>query len=120
MELLAALFIRRLIARFSSIAGLGYQHRSPDTRLQYGSPHAVTSCLRLAGGNGDLLPQQLFNNVDLPTFGRPTIAINPHNFYRCSFQLQFFQRLFGGSRSALRRLEPVPTTGSLRPLTGSG
>ncbi len=33
------------------------------------------------------------------------------------FQLQFFQRLFGGSLLSLTTAEPVPTTGSLRPLT---
>ncbi len=72
MELLAALFIRRLIGVFLPYAGLGYQHRSPDTRLSMDPHNAVTSCLRLAGGNGDFCPSSLFNNVDLPTFGRPT------------------------------------------------
>ncbi len=101
------------MARFLPYAGPVYRRRSPDTRLQYDPHNAVTSCLRLAGGDGDFLPSSLFNNVDLPTFGRPTMAKIRSNFYRCSFQLQFFQRLFAAACSALRRLEPVPTTGSL-------
>ncbi len=71
MELLAALFIRRLWRVFLPYAGQGYQRRSPDTPFSMDPHNAVTSCLRLAGGNEIFCPSSLFNNVDLPTFGRP-------------------------------------------------
>ncbi len=66
IELLAALFIRRLMARFSSICRPGV---SLDRLIRAFSmdPHnAVTSCLRLAEVMGNFLPSSLFQDGELP------------------------------------------------------
>lgn len=82
-------------------------------------PHnAVTSCLRLAGSDGDFLPQQFvqqcgFANVRTSDDGNKSAV----TFIDAHSSSSFFNACSAAACSALRRLEPVPTTGSLRPLT---
>ena len=82
-------------------------------------PHnAVTSCLRFAGGDGDLLPQQFvqqcgFANVRTSDDSNKSAV----TFIDAHSSSSFFNACSAAACSALRRLEPVPTTGSLRPLT---
>ncbi|AEW74807.1 hypothetical protein EcWSU1_03379 [Enterobacter ludwigii] len=79
---------------------------------------AVTRGLRLTGSNGNFLPKQIiqqgrFANVRTSDDGnKPAIR-----FFFAHSSSSIFNACSAAACSALRRLEPVPTTGSLRPLT---
>ncbi|MNP49785.1 hypothetical protein D3C76_1439950 [compost metagenome] len=79
---------------------------------------AVTSGLRLTGGDGNLLTQQIiqqgrFANVRTSDDGNKTAV----TLFFAHSSSSIFNACSAAACSALRRLEPVPTTGSLRPLT---
>jgi hypothetical protein len=97
IELLAALFIRRLIARFSSMCSRGIHVDGLVSPFGVNTHDAVTRGLRFTRGNGNLLPEQIIQQRGFTHVGGPTMAINPQYVFQfqCSFQLQFFQRLFG-------------------------
>ena len=79
---------------------------------------AVTRRLRFSGSNRDLLPEQLvqqcgFAHVWTTNDGNKSAVV----FFFAHSSSSFFSACSAAACSALRRLEPVPTTGSLRPLT---
>ncbi len=79
---------------------------------------AVTRGLRFTGGNRDLLPKQIvqqrrFAHVGTSNDGNKSAVC----FFVAHSSSSFFNACSAAACSALRRLEPVPTTGSLRPLT---
>ena len=79
---------------------------------------AVTRGLRLTRGDRNLLPKQIiqqggFANVRTSDDGNKSAI----GFVDAHSSSSIFNACSAAACSALRRLEPVPTTGSLRPLT---
>ncbi len=79
---------------------------------------AVTRGLRLTRGDRNLLPKQIiqqggFTNVRTSDDGNKSAI----GFFFAHSSSSIFNACSAAACSALRRLEPVPTTGSLRPLT---
>ena len=80
--------------------------------------NAVTRGLRLTRGDRNLLPKQIiqqggFADVRATDDGNKSAV----SFLFAHSSSSFFNACSAAACSALRRLEPVPTTGSLRPLT---
>src|SRR5690606_40408056 len=80
--------------------------------------NTVTRGLRFAGSDRNLLPKQViqqggFANVRTTDDGNKSAV----TFIDAHSSSSFFSACSAAACSALRRLEPVPTTGSLRPLT---
>lgn len=91
--------------------------KSPDTALRYGYDDAVTVVCALREVIEIFCPSSLFNSV-VANVWTTTMATNPQLFLR-SFQLQLFQRLFGGSLLRLTTAGTCANHRFTRPLTRS-
>ena len=80
--------------------------------------NAVTRGLRLTRGDRNLLPKQIIQQGGFPHV-RTSDDGNKSaiGFFFAHSSSSIFNACSAAACSALRRLEPVPTTGSLRPLT---